>query len=404
MKPFSGQATLHISGQKATVLLSLDMDSGDFEAELPNDVLPNQLLQQPEGEAKEVTLSNVQFYLPSGTLRADDLPEIMLSGNSSLTSSVNTSPLSLALNLCNDRTGTVKFYLSPKPVMIYFRHEPPLTNQCELYYLNNFIDHPMPMSVKHGDTSYTFQARKRSLSISSNVDIRPFAKRLGVAWAIYQGAHLMLAASYWDSTVALSVRQPRPYRRGQHFFRGWNNAQALLDRLVVTYLGMTDHEFDGWSKAIRFYLEGVNDDLDYDVRIVNFMVFIEMYDKSVTMSKQTIADTFSISTELADLVVRMRNKLIHEHMSMWRALPQVHAEILKYQQTWTCPEIDFTSRSYEMLAILFFLHLERIVNTFIAKTMQYTGRFNDCTVLIRSIEKKMTEQHDGVPRNKGTPV
>ncbi|MDO9542219.1 MAG: hypothetical protein Q7J98_07850 [Kiritimatiellia bacterium] len=389
MKPFAGQATLHISGHEAKVLLSLDMDAGAFEAELPAGVIPNDILQQGEGEAKEVAISNLRIHLPSGTLSADRLDEITLGCNSTVTNSVKTSPISLALNLADDRSGTIRFFLEPKAAMIHLRHDPPLTNKCELYFLNNFIDPHMPITLKNHDTDLYFQPRKCSLSITSTVDIRPVAKQLGVAWSVFQGAHVTHTASYWNSTLDLAVRKHRTYSRVNHLFRGWNNAQSLLQSLTDAFLKMPEDDFNGWSKAVRFYLEVLNDDLDYDLHIVNFMVFIEMFDKSATMSKQTISETFAVSIELADLVVRMRNKIIHERMTMWRALPQVYSDILQHQPNWRCPEIDFTSRNYELLSILFFLHLQRMVNTFIVRTVNYTGNYNDCTALIGSIERKL---------------
>ncbi|MGA2139232.1 MAG: hypothetical protein ABSH14_10260 [Verrucomicrobiia bacterium] len=388
MKPFTGQATLHIAGQQANVLLSLDMDTGSFEAEMPVGLFPDELLHQGDGEPKEVAITGLRIHLPTGTLLANEMKDLRLDGNSYVQNSINTSPISLALNLANDRSGTIRVSLRAKPAMVHLRHEPPLTDKCELYFLNNFFNF-MPMTLKHNTTDLSFLPRKQSLSIISPADIRPASKRLGLAWSVFQGAHVTHTASYWDSTVDLAIRKPRAYNRGHDLFRGWDNAQSLLQQLIDTFLWMSEDEFNGWLKAVRFYLEGLNDDLDYDVRIVDFMVFIEMFDTSDTMSKQTIAHAFDVSTEFADLVVRMRNKLVHERMTLWRALPRVHSDILQYQQDWRCPEIDFTSRNYEMLCILFFLHLHRMVNTFIVKTVKYSGKYDDCAELIKSITGKM---------------
>ena len=107
--------------------------------------------------------------------------------------------------------------------MIHLRHDPPLTDKCELYFLNNFIDH-IPMTVQCDPLTLYFQPRKASLSISSASDLRPLSKRLATAWSVFQGAHVAHTASYWESGVDLAVRKARPYRRGHTFFRGWNNA------------------------------------------------------------------------------------------------------------------------------------------------------------------------------------
>jgi hypothetical protein len=389
MKPFSGQATLRVKEHEAVVFLSLDMEKGELEAELPASALPNDAVRIRDGEPDEVIVTDVRIPLPTGTLYAERIPDVLMGSGSTANSSTGTSPISTALNLVGDRSGTRRFTLSPKSRFIEFRHDPPMTDRSELYYLNNFID-GIPMDFTSQGLDLLFQPRKqRSLSITANTDLRPYAERLATCWSILQGAEVNHTASFVGHTLQLSVRRPRPYNRGHSLFRGLQNAQALLEALTNYFLPMDADVYEGWRKVVRFYLEGVNSDLDYDVRIVNYMVVIEMLDRSPTMTKQSIATTFGTSLEFADLLVRMRNRMIHERMSLWNAVPLVHAELLLFQKDWRCDEIPLKTNQYTNGSILFVLHVERMVNTYIIKECGYAGDYNDCMRLIKSIEKKI---------------
>lgn len=386
---FKGHATIRAKGNEALVLLSINMEKGELEAELPDEALPDEAITIREGVPDTVIVSNVEIPVPTGTLTAKCIPDVIMGVSSSVNRSAYTTPISTALNLVGDRSGTKRFTLSPNSRFIKFRHEPPMPGRSELYFLNNFIDQP-PITITSHGLNLVFHPRKqRSLSISSTNDLRPYANRLATSWSILQGAEVSHTASFTGSDFELSVRRPRSYNRGHSLYRGNHSAAPLTEALTNFFLEMDDNTYSGWQKATRFYLEGINSDLDYDLRIVNFMVVLEMFDNSRTMTKQSIAETFGTSIEFADLLVRMRNRMIHGRMSLWNAIPIVHGELVHHQPGWSCDEIQLNDSQYEMGSILFFLHLQKIVNTFIVKQCAYSGSFDDCTALIRNIEKKM---------------
>jgi len=392
MKAFTGQAILHFEGHAAHVSLSLDPTSGEFEAELLASALPDNLFNSHTGLAKTVRLANITIPLPTGTLQCDELDDVFLAGRGGVSMSVTETPISRALNLANDRSGIRHIALHPAAPLIQFIHVPALESVSELYFLNNFI-RGIPVTVAINNCSISFLPRETSLSVTCESDLRPLLPRIRAAWSVLQGAFPSHAASYnQDGGVDLAVRRPRPYYEGNSLFRGWQNLEPLLSAILQSFVAKSEDEFKGWEKAISFYLEGRNKELDYDVRIIGFMVFIEMFDAASTMSKQTISQEFSCSIEFADLLVRMRNKLIHERMTLWNAIPQVHAALLQYQPGWSCSEIDFTHGDFEHASILFFLHLELLVNLFIINHVGYSGSFDDNSEMIADINSKMVEQ------------
>lgn len=389
---FTGQAVLHIEAQQAHVSISLNPKAGVFEAELLASSLPEELFRNSTGPAKTVRLTDILIPLPTGTLECAELENVFLGGEGGVSMDIAETPISRALNLADDRSGIRRLTLNPKAPLIHFHHTPPLDSLSELYFLNNFTK-GMPAAISINGADVQFLQRETSLSVTAASDLRPVLDRIKAAWSVLQGAYLSHAASYnADGGIDLAVRRPRSYYKGNSLFRGWQNLDSLLDALIQVFVEKSEDDFKGWEKAISFYLEGRNTELDYDVRIIGFMIFVEMFDESSTMSKQSISQEFNCSIEFAEFLVRMRNKLIHERMTIWNAVPQVHAEILQHQAGWSCAEIDFSLRDYGTASILFFLHLERLVNKFIVDHVGYSGAYADNTGLITDLNTKMVEQ------------
>jgi hypothetical protein len=395
MKAFTGQTILHIEDQQVHVSISLNPKAGVFEAELLASVLPDELFRNSTGPAKTVRLTDISIPLPTGTLQCAELEDVFLGGEGGVSMNITETPISRALNLADDRSGIRRLTLSPKAALIHFHHTPPLESLSELYFLNNFIS-GIPATISVSGADVHFLPRKTSLSVTGPCDLRQILPRIKAAWSVLQGAYLSHAASYNDDGgVDLAVRRPRPYYKGNSLFRGWENLNSLLDALIQAFVGKSEDDFKGWEKAISFYLEGRNPELDYDVRIIGFMIFIEMFDGSSTMSKQSICQKFNCSIEFAEFLVRMRNKLIHERMTIWNAVPQVHADILHHQAGWSCPEIDFSIGEYETASILFFLHIERLVNEFIVTHIRYSGAYANNAEIIADLNTKLVEQGGG---------
>lgn len=392
MKAFTGQAILHIEDQKTHVSISLNPKAGVFEAEFLVSALPYELFNNTPGIARTVQLTDIRIPLPTGTLECAELEEVFLAGDGAFSMNVAETPISSALNLADDRQGMRRITLKPKEPLIQFHHFPPLDSLSEIYFLNNFIwGIPTTISVNGDDVH--FLPRETSLSITGPNDLRPILPRIKASWSVLQGAYLAHAASYnHDGGIDLAVRRPRAYYKGNSLFHGLENFKPLLDALVLAFAAKSEDDFKGWEKAISFYLEGRNPELDYDVRIIGFMIFIEMFDGSSTMSKQSISHEFNCSLEFAEFLVRMRNKLIHERMTIWNAVPQVHSELLQHQDTWSCAEINFSLEEYETASILFFLHLERLVNQFIVNHVGYSGSYSDNTMIIDDLNTKMVAQ------------
>jgi hypothetical protein len=389
MKAFTGQAQLHIDEHTAHVSISLNPQAGEFEAEMLSSALPEELFSMHSGSARVVRLTDIAIPLPTGTLECAELADVYLGGSGGVTSSIDETPISRALNLAGDRSGIRRITLSPRAAVIHFVHTPLLEELSELYFLNNFT-RGIPGSVVIDTVEIGFHPRNSSLSITASDDLRPWLAPIRAAWSVFQGAHLTHVASYnQDGSIDLVVQQPRAYNKGSSLFRGWQNQQPMLQALVNFFVQLGEDEFKGWEKAITFYLEGRNSELDYDVRIIGLMIFIEMFDGSRTMSRQPIATEFECSLELADFLVRMRNKLIHNRMTLWNAVPLVHTEILQHQSEWVCPELAFSSQNYEMNSILFFLQLEKMVNSYIVRQANYSGEFDDNSDLIVDIESRM---------------
>ena len=373
MKAFTGQAILHIEDQQAHVSISLNQRSGVFEVEFSRSVLPDEFFENVPGIAKTVKLTNISIPLPTGTLECIELEEVLLRAGGDVSMNLLDTPISRALNLADDRSEIRRITLYPKASLIHFCHIPPLDSLSELYFLNNFIKSP-PMTISVNGDDVRFLPRETSLSVTGPSDLRPVLPRIKAAWSVLQGAYLSHAASCNDDGgIDLAVRRPRAYHEGNSLFCGWENLQPLLEALIQTFVAKSEDDFQGWEKAISFYLEGRNSELNYDVRIIGFMIFIEMFDGSKTMDKQCISKNFNCSVEFAYFLAQVRNKLIHERMTIWNAVPQVHAKILQRQVEWSCAEIDFSLRKYKIASILFFVHLERLVNKFIISHIGYSG-------------------------------
>lgn len=98
MKPFSGQATIRVRDHTSVVFLSLDMEKGELEAELPADALPDDAVRIRDGEPDEVIVTDIRIPLPTGTLYAERIPDVLMGCESTVNSSTGTSPISTALN------------------------------------------------------------------------------------------------------------------------------------------------------------------------------------------------------------------------------------------------------------------------------------------------------------------
>lgn len=391
MKAFTGQAVLHIDDHEAHVSISLNPKDGVFEAEFLTSAIPEDTFQNNDGQAQPARLTNILIPLPTGTLECDELNNLYLGGSNGVNRNVSETPISQALNLADDRSGMRLITLESKELLIQFVHNPALRSISELYFLNNFVK-LIPLSVEVNGDILEFFPRNSSLSVTSENDLRPILPRISEAWSVIQGAYVFHCASYNENgDIDLSVRRPRAYYKGNSLYRGWEDFSDFLTALIQSFVSKSEDEFSGWKKAITFYLEGRNEELDYDVRIIGFMIFIEMFDGASTMSKQAISNTFNCSMEFADFIVRMRNKLIHKRMTLWNAVPIVHSEILEHQAEWTCSEIAFSSDHYETASILFFIHLERLVNQYIVDHIGYSGPFDDKAEIITDLSARMTE-------------
>lgn len=386
MRAFTGQAQLHIDDYQSQVLLSLDPQAGSFEAEMLADAFPDDLFQFKIRLPKIVKLTNISVPLPTGTLTSQEIDNIYL-GAGTLSTSITETPISRALNLSNDRSGIRRVTLDPKAPNLKFIHSPPLESKFELYFLNNFIN-SFPLEINFRNTIISFHQRKGSLSVTSESDIIPLLPRISAAWSILQGAYLFHSASYSNNgEVSLVVRRPRSYSSGNSLFRGWENLEPLATALLTTFIEKSDEDFDGWKKAINFYLEGRNSDLDYDVRIIGFMIFIEMFDEAKSMCKKSISNEFKCSIQFAEFIMRMRNKLIHERRTLWTATPEALNEILSHQPSWICPEINSSTGNTEIISLLFFLNLEKIINSYIINHVGHNGRYDDNFEMIESLHQ-----------------
>jgi|GEM_PF-6110202 len=381
MEILSGRATLVRGDEQIHCTVQFRASTGILEVEFPTEAMVFDGMMNEGITEAEFELRDVNIALPTGTLTSESITDIYRGNGLSSRASISATPLTMALNLSGDRSGTTTLPLHTRFPTIEFEHQPALVEGCELYYLNSPLDF-MSFNVTLLGEEVAVFPRKGSLSFRGSEEILGLEHRLRLAWSFLQGTPLWRSAHAVGNQVTIYVRKPRPPGRKRSLYSGHQNLEPMFQSMVSALGEMEVAEFAEWAWVSTFYLEGRNTDLDDSVRATSFFVFMEMFDESQTMNQNSISKQFQCSHQLADILVRLRNRIVHGRQNLWDAVPAAYEEIISKYSDWTCPELEPIQFTDDTCGSTLLLLIEQIVSRFVLFRLGYTGSFADNQALI----------------------
>ena len=182
----------------------------------------------------------------------------------------------------------------------------------------------------------SFVGDKETVSVFD--DDRQKLRLVRTAISIATGAPVHVVATVQDKCFSIYNLAPRTHVKSRVlFFEGYpfavpDKRQAGLSEVfncVLSYMKrLSESEQEKFSYAVDGLLQGRMSDHNTLYKLVSGLHFLEWFDGSKTMSANQLASRLKIERAEADILVSLRNEIIHNHIKPTDVIRSIHERLV----------------------------------------------------------------------------
>jgi hypothetical protein len=377
MTTFDGKAILRVEGEARGVQVTLDLDARSLIVRHARNEKDDEesVIRALMGDTPAVAhLSDVEIQTPNGLLRTARIDNLHVRQRNPGSGGVDDSLLTRSLSLSTSNTGVATYTLVPANSIIEFEHQPTTCSDNEIVYAGGLSALGRHRFEVGGDEFHVNGDRKQ-LCVRSTAPLWNRERRIRLAATLLLGVRVAPLAAFEGGLLRINLAREATYKESHQLYVDHALAGGLFEHLLRFFLGLSEPDFWHWYKACAFLLEGKAGHTELDIGLVNLFVFLEMRDKSDTLSANTIAPLLDISLTDAKLVCRIRNRLIHESQTLNEAVQEANAELVRNEPTYSLKWFDLGGSRHSPGVMVAFRLYERL-NHYLCRTVGWQKGYN----------------------------
>jgi len=380
MNKFYGTANFDLGGANYLVQICLNLEEDTLELRWsvsdPKELFELQL--QNGVSRSRAKLTDIQIELPTGSLRKDSYDDFFVSSFSVGGFSDYDSLLTRAFDVRGRDDGITRAIIQPKNSRLEFDFIPQVkrATQYELFYSGIRTDVGPPKQLRLGSVDAVVAGDKKGLSVRAESSLLQEEELFRLAWGVTQGGPATLRSILDGDRIILNLAAHRGTGAGR-LFQKPDDGPLLLQGLLDWFHSLSADDSTLWTRATFFYLHGVGGTTPLEIRAINLLTFIEMIDRSDTLNKTAVANLLGLETDGADLVCRVRNRLIHRGQSIGSAVLRAYEELLGHKESLTITTFLIDRNDQHRTGVHFFFRLASLINRLWISKAGFTREWND---------------------------
>lgn len=328
---YQGIGQLDFKAKSLRALVNLDPDRGCIVAKFPmeSDKFAMDIYGDSELFEKKYSIRDLKIELPHGSISNKKLPNLFIKSINPGTMSIYDSFLVRSFNLHDKEIGISTIILFPSLSLLNFRYEGiSSNNSSELVFNDTKIRSTVPhFSLTLSSERYLLSCENKILIVRADLNLLPKQRRFYRILSLLQGGRVTYRTGFYKKNLQINFVESKKINHLGQIFKEDTDKKEFVEKIwayedKLDKQGKNKHEL-----FVEYFLEGMSANTNLENRIISLYTAIEIIDASKTLNKQSISSTFDIELNIADILVRFRNKIIHQGYTGNEALSESIKEV-----------------------------------------------------------------------------
>ena len=317
---YTGEGEILFKNQLYRGYIELDPENEEIRVKIPQDREISDyfsILQDSSIFEDDYSIENFSCNLPNGKIFTDEIQYLLLRNLNPGSLSVFDSTLVRSFSLAPKNIGITTLSFIPQKYILKFEFESQdiIKDNSELIFYNHKIK--KLTSFKLGRKILSVNGDNNYLVINSKNNLLKYRNDLETAISLLQGGRCVYRTGFFNNELELSFnrldKKPKPYGL---IYLDEKNISEFFTKYFTFIKSLKQNEKNKIERFLNYLLDSCNQNIFLENRIINLMIALEIIDTSKTLNKNTLSKILNISKDHADLIKRVRNKLIHEGKSL----------------------------------------------------------------------------------------
>ena len=379
---YTGIGRLKFKDKSYKVLVTLDPNSGYIIAKFPteNNSSVFRIYADKNLFEQKYSIKDLRIELPYGSLTHDNLSNLYIKSINPGTLSVYDSFLVRSFNLHEKEIGISTIVFFPQRSLLNFNMKGgALEKSSELIFNDAKIGSFPTLQVKLKSRKYHLSCDNKILIVKSNVNLLPKHAQFYRVLSLLRGGKVIYRAGVFKKNTQINFIQKEKSNALGSLFKEDADKQEFIEKYWAYEIALDEKGKNKHELFIEYFLEGMSANTNLENRIISLYTALEIIDNSRTLNKQSISRTLHLDQNVADIVARLRNKLIHQGYTGSEALEESIKEVKDRTHLNKIPfKIAGRSKNralfnyYLFLIITFYKKYFRDIG-FVDRSIQYTA-------------------------------
>jgi len=328
---YQGKGKLKFKGKSYKVLVTLDPTSGYITAKFPmgdsrsafNSIYGDQNIFK-----QKYAIRDLRIELPYGAIEHDNLSNLYIKSIQPGTLSVYDSFLVRSFNLYEKEIGISTIVFFPESSLLNFTFKGASVNKSsELIFTDIKLGSSPGLQVKLKSLKHLLLFDNNILIMKASSNLLPKRNQFYRALSLLGGGKAIYRAGFFKNNIQINfIRSDRSNCLGP-LFKKDTDKQEFIEKYWEYESTLDKKKKNRQELFIEYFLEGMSANTNLENRIISLYTALEIVDNSKTLNKQSISQTFNLDPNVADIVAKFRNKLIHQGYSGSEALAESIKEV-----------------------------------------------------------------------------
>jgi hypothetical protein len=361
---YQGTGKLKFEGKNYRVILTLDPHDGYITAKFPidNDFSLLQFYNDKDLFRKTYSIQDLRVELPQGTTTHNNLRNLHIKSIRPGTMSVYDSFLIRSLHLYENEIGIFTIVFHPQRSLLEFNLKNVSVGKLsELVFNDVKIASFSNLQITLQSRRYQLLCDKNTLVVKANVNLLHKQVQFYRVLSLLNGGKVTYRVGFYKNDIQINfIRKEKTSALGS-LFKDDNDKKEFIEKYWQFENALNKKEKNKHHLFIEYFLEGMSYATNLENRIISLYTALEIIDNSRTLNKQSISKTLKLDQNVADVLARFRNKLIHQGYTGNDALSESIKEV---KANTILKRMPFKIRGHRKTRILFNYYLFLVIGLY----------------------------------------
>jgi len=346
-------------------MVRLQPDDGHIIAQFPMDAMKVMDFAARRNTTTRVYgLTNLNIDLPLGRVRNASLKKLLLTTLAPGTMSIYDSTLVRSLSLYPKEIGLTTLTFKPQQSIVALPvADLPNDGESELVFLDNKLTTTPHLHSRIGRSSVSLTGDQHILIVRAKRNLLLDRDRLRRALSLAQGGRLLFRAGYCRRRLELNFVKAGSIRPLGIAFEALDQCSEFIEKYVAHERSVSGNELNKLIMAAEYVVDGAAGTAPLENKAISFFTALEILDGSRTLSHNTLTTTLGISRGAADLLIGVRNRLVHQGRLLGVAIEETRADLAAKGRMTALPFSVRSSEPHVVASSFRFWFLELLIAT-----------------------------------------